>query len=83
MKKLLSYLAKPQHDKLLHYFYGSLLALLCLPFIGIYSAFVVAFVALAKELWDSRGNGTVEFMDVTWTMLGGVTVIAAFYFGSS
>ena len=80
MKKLLSYLAKPQHDKLLHYFYGSLLALLCLPFIGIYSAFVVAFVALAKELWDSRGNGTVEFMDVVWTMLGGGVVIIGFMF---
>ena len=78
MTKLLGYLAKPQQDKLLHYFYGSLTALFCLPFIGIYSVIVVAFVAIAKELWDSRGNGTVEFMDVAWTMLGGGVVIISF-----
>lgn len=36
------------------------------------AAALVAMAAIGKEIWDKRGHGTPELMDVVATLLGGV-----------
>jgi len=68
-----------QQDKLMHYLVGSIIALLGLPFIGIAVMFLVVCVAIGKELYDHyTGTGTPEYLDIVWTILGGLVVTIAY-----
>ena len=63
-------------DKLLHYLFGSIIAAVLLPFIGgVFALMVVAAVGIGKEVYDHFFGGTVEAMDVVWTVFGGVVVV--------
>lgn len=61
-------------DKLLHFVAGSIAAIVV--YVVTFDATIaVAFSALlgiGKEVYDSRGHGTVEVLDAVATVLGGV-----------
>lgn len=59
-------------DKKLHFAAGFGLIMLGLLAWPLY--FVSVIAAFAKELWDGiTGRGTVEAMDVVWTLIGAIT----------
>ena len=61
-------------DKLLHFVAGSI----CSAFVYVITLNLVlaigasALLGIAKEVYDSRGHGTVEMLDVVATVVGGV-----------
>lgn len=71
-------------DHLLHFLAGAaiaaLVALVALlmgaPAWAFWGALAATAAGLAKEAWDSLGNGTVEASDVFWTIAGAVPVVA-------
>jgi hypothetical protein len=70
MHKILRYLSNVPQDKLLHFFYGTLMAAPLVAFTNplISSAFVM-MVAIFKELYDDlSGKGNIEVMDVVFTI---------------
>ena len=62
---------KPQHDKLLHFFYGFFIFVISDIFINDwYSIIPVFIIAIVKELYDKISKkGTPEIMDVVFTIL--------------
>jgi hypothetical protein len=65
---MLKKLSNIPHDKALHLAYG----LIIYSFIALYNhhlaVSVVILVAVAKELYDSRFDGTVESKDIAYTV---------------
>lgn len=61
-------------DKLAHFLVGFGVSLVVSTWTrnGLVGAVVVLALAVAKEFWDSRGNGTVEQGDLNWTVIGGI-----------
>ena len=61
-------------DKLLHFVAGSICSIIVYLIIGNLTLAFGASVALgiSKEVYDSRGHGTVEVLDAVATALGGV-----------
>lgn len=60
-----------KRDKVKHLIAGIILGLLGTfihPYLGVGAAIVAGG---AKEIWDSRGNGTPELMDFIYTVAGG------------
>lgn len=71
------------HDKLMHYLVGSVIALVSVVVIGVWALLLVLIAAIGKELYDKvSGKGTPEWMDVVWTMYGGVVVVSAYVVGN-
>ena len=70
MNKLFNYLSNVPQDKLLHFFYGTLIAAPLVAFTNpLISSAVVIFIALGKELYDDlSGKGNIEAMDVVFTI---------------
>lgn len=58
-------------DKAFHFLAGWAIAATfqSVPFIA---AALVAVAAVGKEIWDKRGHGTPELMDIVATLLGGI-----------
>lgn len=70
MNKLFNKLANIKHDKLLHFFYGTLMAapLVALTNPLISFAAIVA-IAFGKELYDDlSGKGNLELFDALYTV---------------
>ena len=68
----------PQNDKLLHFFYGTLITLGCLFVMPAYMALICTlFVALAKELYDeyAKPQGRFDWVDITYTVSSGVILL--------
>ena len=67
-------------DKLLHFVAGSIASIVV--YVVTFNATIaVAFSALlgiGKEVYDSRGHGTVEVLDAVATVLGGVVGVILF-----
>ena len=59
-------------DKLLHFVAGSICSAFIYAVSGNLTLAIVASVALgiAKEIYDSRGHGTVEVLDAVATVVG-------------
>lgn len=72
---MLNKLANIPHDKLLHFYYGSLVASVLTVTVGILlSILIVLMMAIGKEVYDKYNNGTVDVWDAVWTGLGGAVV---------
>jgi len=64
-----------QADKQVHFYVGCIIAFTAALFIPVVFALLFTIVAgVAKEVWDSFGNGQVEFLDGVATALGGLYV---------
>ena len=75
---MLKKLANIPHDKLLHFYYGSLVALVSTLVVGaLWSIPIVLTVAVGKEVYHHFYGGTVEFYDIVWTVHGGAIVWVA------
>ena len=76
--------AAKQPDKRKHFFVGVLLSLVIGTLLGWWVGFTAGSLAgICKEWWDSKGHGTVEVMDVVFTMIGAACAIPLsllFYF---
>ena len=59
------------NDKLLHFFYGSIISFISILFIGIYGLWITVIIAALKEiLYDGLMNkGTVDFYDFVFTCI--------------
>lgn len=70
MEKILNKLANIPHDKLLHFFYGTLMAAPLVAFTSpLISLAAIIVIALGKELYDDlSGKGNIEVMDVVFTI---------------
>ena len=71
-------------DKRKHFFVGVLISLVIGTLLGWWVGFTAGSLAgICKEWWDSKGHGTVEVMDVVFTMIGAACAIPLsllFYF---
>lgn len=77
LKTLLAKLTLP-HDKLSHFFYGVVTALIMLPLFSHW--FIMCYIllfSLAKEIWDSYNGGGVECLDLLATVAGSFCIILA------
>ena len=76
--------AAKQPDKRKHFFVGVLISLVIGTLLGWWVGFTAGSLAgICKEWWDSKGHGTVEVMDVVFTMIGAACAIPLsllFYF---
>ena len=72
IKQLFSTLNKVPNDKLLHFFYGTILS-----FIGFGALVIVAAIAAAKELvWDKAlGKGNCELADFIYTTVPAIMML--------
>ena len=70
MNNLFNYLSNVPQDKLLHFFYGTLIAAPLVAFTNpLISSAVVIFIAIGKELYDDlSGKGNLEFFDAQYTI---------------
>lgn len=66
-------------DKANHFIYGNILALIFSLFLSIEISLLAVFaVANGKEIYDKvSGKGTLDIMDVVWTMFGAITIFIA------
>lgn len=72
-----------QHDKLMHYTVGSMIALAATVVVGVWALVPVLMAAVGKEVYDKvSGKGTPELMDIVWTMWGGGVVVLAYLVGN-
>ncbi len=69
IKQLFNTLNKIPNDKLLHFFYGTILSFVGFLLLGDIALVVVAAIAAAKELiWDkAMGKGNCEIADFIYT----------------
>ena len=77
LKKYFQLLTLP-HDKLSHFFYGVVTALVMVPFFSHY--FIMCYIlamSVAKEIWDTYNNGGIEYLDLIATVAGGAAIILA------
>jgi hypothetical protein len=84
MKKIIDFLANIPKDKLLHAYCGSIICLFLisiLHYIPIKWYFIVSIsiaitfiIALFKELYDTRHQGSVELWDVLATVIGAIII---------
>lgn len=73
--KLFNFLSEIPKDKLLHFFYGSLVAFVVAMFFGAWWAMLSALVVgVFKEVVDYFDHGDVESRDLLFTVLGGAVV---------
>ena len=66
------------HDKLSHFFYGVITALIMLPFFSHYFImYTLLVISVAKEIWDTYNDGGIEALDALATIAGGAAIILA------
>ena len=70
MEKIFNKLANIPHDKLLHFFYGTLIAAPLVMFTSTLISFVaIVAIAFGKEVYDSISNkGQLELLDALYTI---------------
>lgn len=71
MDKLLKKLSNVPYDKLLHFFYGTLMGAPLVAFTNpLLSLAIIIVISFGKELYDDlSGKGNLEFMDAVFTVL--------------
>lgn len=77
MEQIIALFNKHQ-DKVYHFVMGQAIAVLFLPITWWLSIIAVVLVGVGKEVWDSKGNGTVEVWDAIVTVLGGLFVVGLY-----
>ena len=77
IKQLFSTLNKVPNDKLLHFFYGTILSFVGFVLIGDGALVIVAAIAAAKELvWDKAlGKGNCELADFIYTTAPAIMIL--------
>jgi hypothetical protein len=81
MKKLQSFLSGIPNDKLLHFFYGTLIGAPLVAFTNPLVAFFgISIIAIGKELYDDlSGTGTIDVYDTVFTVIPTALILIAKY----
>ena len=60
-----------KHDKLLHFFYGSIISFISVLIFGVYGLWITVIIAAAKEIiWDYlMKKGSPELLDFIFTII--------------
>ena len=77
MLKIIELFAEYQ-DKINHFIVGQAVALVLLLVGWEISLMAVVLIAVSKEAWDSKGNGSVELLDALATILGGILIVGLY-----
>ena len=71
MKKIMNKLGEIKHDKLLHFFYGTIISFIGVSIFGLPGLWLTVVIGAWKELvydwW--LGHGKPDIWDFVWTML--------------
>jgi len=67
--KIFDILSRIQHDKLLHFFYGTLLSFIGVGLWGLSGLWITVVIAALKEFGDWYVAGKPDIMDFLWTIL--------------
>lgn len=64
-------------DKVVHLLAGAVIAIVTLLITenSFFAIMMAAILGAAKEWWDGKGHGTVEFADFFATLIGGILAI--------
>jgi hypothetical protein len=77
MKKIINKLAEIKHDKLLHFFYGTVISFIGIGVFGLPGLWFIVIIAAWKELvydwW--LGHGKPDIWDFIWTILPAIMFI--------
>lgn len=69
MKKLLNFMKNIKKDKLLHFFWGTIISAPLIYFFGVFGFFISFVLIIAKEVYDSKTKGNVELLDVVFGLV--------------
>jgi hypothetical protein len=76
MEKIIKKISNIPNDKLLHFFWGTVLSFIFILILGIKGVFLTFLIAFAKEFYDwYTKKGTPEIMDVIFTITPAVMFI--------
>tara|TARA_R110000772_G_scaffold233754_1_gene345307 strand:- start:247 stop:492 length:246 start_codon:yes stop_codon:yes gene_type:complete len=76
MNKILEKISNIPNDKLLHFFWGSILSFVFILILGIKGVFLTFIVAIAKEFYDWYSKkGTPELADFIATIIPAIMFI--------
>ena len=71
MKKLMDKLGEIKHDKLLHFFYGTVISFIGMGTFGLHGLWLTVVAAAWKEIFYDwyLGHGKFDIWDFNWTIL--------------
>ena len=69
MEKLIEKLSEIKHDKLLHFFYGTILSFIGIGIFGLWGLLLTVIVGAWKELVYDKKHGAPDIWDFIWTIL--------------
>ena len=75
MKKIIDKLTKIKHDKLLHFFYGTVISFIGVSIFGLWGLTLTVLVGAWKELVYDKQHGTPDVWDFAWTILPAIMFI--------
>ena len=75
MKKLIDKLTKIKHDKLLHFFYGTVISFIGVGIFGLQGLWFTAVIGAWKELVYDKQHGIPDIWDFLWTILPAIMFI--------
>ena len=75
MKKLIDKLTQIKHDKLLHFFYGTIISFIGIVIFGLHGLWLTVIIGAWKELVYDKQHGTPDIWDFLWTILPAIIFI--------
>ena len=69
MKKIIDKLTAIQHDKLLHFFYGTVISFIGVGIFGLWGLMLTVTLGAWKELIYDKQHGTPDIWDFVWTII--------------
>ena len=75
MKKIIDKLTTIKHDKLLHFFYGTIISFIGVGIFGLWGLILTVIIGAWKELVYDKKHGTPDIWDFIWTILPAIMFI--------
>ena len=75
MKKIIDKLTKIKHDKLLHFFYGTVISFIGVGIFGLQGLWLTVITGAWKELIYDKQHGTPDIWDFVWTILPAIMFV--------
>jgi len=75
MKKIIEKLTEIKHDKLLHFFYGTIISFIGVGIFGLWGLLLTVIIGAWKELVYDKKHGTPDIWDFVWTILPAIMFV--------
>jgi hypothetical protein len=69
MKKIIDKLTRIKHDKLLHFFYGTIASFIGVGIFGLHGLWFTVVIGAWKELIYDKQHGIPDVWDFVWTII--------------